>query len=192
MKGKLSAAVFVLLGFVAGWISHAWVSMRTPAIPEPLQVAPVIIVAPPPDPFQERDSMVVRIAREIGIDPILALAVAYVENPEADSTAVSRAGAVGLMQVMSPDALTARGNREAARHRTNLITRVCGSVDRLVERSCNIRVGLLIYRDYLIQYDGNERLALVAYNGALAYPRAAARYVAAVRSHVDRLNGTSN
>jgi len=177
----------VLLGFVAGWLARGPYPERQ--APAPLRVAPAILVPPPPDPIVERDSMVVRIARELDLDPVLALAVAYVENPGADSAAVSRAGAVGLMQVMTPAALERRGNVTAAMHRTALIVRVCGRPERIVQRACNVRVGLLIYKDYLRAY-GDERRALVAYNGALAYPRAAARYVAAVRAHAERIGAS--
>lgn len=143
----------------------------------------------PADYRRERDSLVARVARELGLSPALALAVAWVENRGADSIAVSSAGAVGLMQVMPPDALAARGNPAAAPARAALIAEVCGAEWRLFERECNVRVGLRIFQDMLILH-GDEDRALAAYNGALLLPVAASRYVTAVRRYVTALEGT--
>lgn len=135
----------------------------------------------------ERDTLVVRVAEELGLDPVLALALAYVENPRADSAAVSSAGAVGLLQVMPPESLSSRDGTWVGDRRAAQVAALCGPGRSLLERECNVRVGLAIYRDYLAVY-GSQARALAAYNGALAFPTAAARYVSAVEAHVRRLN----
>ncbi len=126
----------------------------------------------PRDMRVERDSLVAWEARQLGVPAMLAIAVAQVENPRADSTAVSRRGAVGLMQVMAGVHLP-------------LIRRECRN-RHIVERRCNIRVGLLILRSY---YDslGTWEQALRAYNGALDYRSAGDRYVASVEHRRHRM-----
>ncbi len=126
----------------------------------------------PRDLRAERDSLVAWEARQLGVPAVLALAVAQVENPRADSTAVSRRGAVGLMQVMAGMHLP-------------LIRRECRN-RHIVERRCNIRVGLIILRSY---YDslGTWEQALRAYNGALDYVSAGDRYVASVEHRRRRM-----
>ena len=54
----------------------------------------------PPTLDAQRDSIVAAEARRAGVSVPLALAVSHVENFGGDSTALSRAGAIGLMQVM--------------------------------------------------------------------------------------------
>jgi soluble lytic murein transglycosylase-like protein len=139
-----------------------------------------IRTAHPRNLLAERDSLVVQTARRLGLSESVALAVAWVENPRADSTAVSRSGAVGLMQVMPGSAIAARGDSLGGVSRDAYIRSVCGSRP-LVERSCNVDVGLQIFREYADRYDETD--ALAAYNGALSYPRAAHRYVSAVRTY---------
>src|SRR5512146_2998681 len=90
------------------------------------------------------------------------------------------AGALGLMQVMTPAAFLARGDTGQASLRGAYVMAICGEGHGLEERACNVRVGLRIYRDFLQRHQDEYR-ALAAYNGALQYPRAAQRYVGAVR-----------
>jgi len=145
-----------------------------------------MVAARPRDLLEERDSLVAREARALGLPVQLALAVAWVENRHADSLAVSYAGALGLMQVMTPEAFRVRGDTVQATYRAVYIREVCGSDHNLHERVCNVRVGLRIYRDYL-RHHRNEYQALAAYNGALGKPRAAQRYVNAVRIYARAL-----
>lgn len=140
------------------------------------------------DQRAKRDSIVLRAAQELGISETIALAIAHVENPRADSLAISHAGAVGLMQVMPPEALAARGDSAGAVGRAMLVRRLCGSAT-LFERECNVRVGLEVFRHYLTEHGGDLNLALAAYNGALGYPDAARRYVQAVIDRQRRLEG---
>jgi len=136
----------------------------------------------PKDARTIRDSLVAQEARILGIPVSLALAISWVENRNGDSLAMSPAGAVGLLQVMSPEALSARGEVHGARSRAALIVEVCGPNGKLIERRCNVRVGLRIYQDYLARY-GDEYQALAAYNGALNYRAAAAKYASMVRTY---------
>lgn len=153
-------------------LENAKLKMHNDALQEALELRPRNLRV-------ERDSMVVRSAIRLGVDPQLALAIAHVENGAADSTAVSSAGAVGIMQVMPPAALARRGDEAGAVSRERLIRNVCGDA-RLIVRQCNVDVGLIIFRDYLRVHQNEER-ALAAYNGALRYPSAADRYVSLVR-----------
>lgn len=126
----------------------------------------------PLDPVVERDSLVAWEARRVGVPVMLAIAVARVENPLADSTAVSRRGAVGLMQIMAGVHLA-------------LIQREC-RYRHILERRCNVRVGLLILKNYGDSL-GSWEQALRAYNGALDYQSAGDRYVAAVEHRGGRI-----
>jgi soluble lytic murein transglycosylase-like protein len=83
-----------------------------------------------------------------GIPVALALAVAEVESGFSP-TAVSPAGAVGLMQIMPA---TAEGEFGVAR-------------DDLFDARKNARIGTRFLARLLIQYDGNWDLALSHYNG---------------------------
>src|SRR5690348_15238504 len=47
----------------------------------------------------ERDSIVAQEARRAGVSVSLSISVSHVENTSGDSMAVSKAGAVGIMQV---------------------------------------------------------------------------------------------
>lgn len=88
------------------------------------------------------------IALQEGVDPELAFRVVQLEsgfNPRA----VSRVGAIGLTQVMLA----------TARHFDRTITR-----DRLYEPTTNVGIGFRYLRQLIENYDGNVRLALLAYN----------------------------
>lgn len=83
-----------------------------------------------------------------GIDPELAFRLVSLESDFNDH-AVSKTGALGLMQVMpSTGRLFEKGL-------TN---------DRLFNRETNLRIGFAYLRSLLDQYGGNVRLALLAYN----------------------------
>ncbi|MFN2442804.1 MAG: transglycosylase SLT domain-containing protein, partial [Thermoanaerobaculia bacterium] len=93
-------------------------------------------------------------AAAAGVDPWLALAIIRQESAW-EPTTVSSAGAVGLMQIMP---------KEAAAISTSAglgsITR-----DALFEPSINVRVGTVELRQKLDLMDGNQILAIAAYNG---------------------------
>jgi soluble lytic murein transglycosylase-like protein len=104
----------------------------------------------------DRDAVVVRAALEFGVPAHLALAVSHTENWGGDSVAVSRKGAVGIMQVMP-------------RAHVSTTVALCGAPERLVELECNARVGVYILRSYRNQYGD--------------WPTALRRYVGVVRNH---------
>jgi soluble lytic murein transglycosylase-like protein len=83
-----------------------------------------------------------------GIDPDLAFRLIRLES-DFNAKAVSKVGAIGLTQLMPS---TAR-----------LIERTIKS-DQLMNPRTNLRVGLRYLRSLLDLYDGNVRLALLAYN----------------------------
>jgi TolA-binding protein len=88
-----------------------------------------------------------------GLDPAFVLAVIRQEsvfNP----AVVSRAGAIGLMQIMpATGAAIARSLGERF------------STDTLIRPSANIRYGTFYLRQLLDQFCGNEVLAIASYNG---------------------------
>lgn len=88
------------------------------------------------------------IALSEGIDPDIAFRLVSVES-EFTRTAVSRAGAVGLTQVMP----------STARQMNPRLTR-----EDLFHRETNLRLGFSYLRDLLQAYGGDLRLALLAYN----------------------------
>jgi hypothetical protein len=95
-------------------------------------------------------------AEEMGIDPNLALAFAWVEN-RYQTKGKSPKGAVGVMQVMPANAKS-----------------YGYAVEDLQDPNHNIDLGLKIFKDNLDAFNGNERAALVAYN---AGPNVAKRYI---------------
>jgi hypothetical protein len=109
-------------------------------------------------PEQKSNAMLIGSkAEEMGIDPNLALAFAWVEN-RWQTKGKSPKGAVGVMQVMPANA------------------KPYGyAVEDLQDPNLNIDLGLKIFKDNLDLFDGNERAALVAYN---AGPNVAKRYIA--------------
>lgn len=187
--GMMLGVLFVVQLTSTTFISHrqAQIVAELDSVETAITLLAAVVLHRPRNLPAERDTMVVRIAKELAVPPTTALALAWVENRQADSTAISRAGAVGLLQVMPPAALRVRGNAAGAAAREAFLREVCGDSVSLMQRECNVRAGLTIYRDYLHRYGGDEGRALAAYNGALAYPRAARRYVAAVRTYAAAL-----
>ena len=140
-------------------------------------------------PTSKRDSAVVLQAQRWGVPVDLALAVSRVENYSGDSTAVSSAGAVGIMQVMpmwGPGGrydLTGRCIERAGppwswplrdqRNLTNMNLNAC--------------LAMQVLRNDYVRH-GNWNAALRAYNGAIT-PWKGDLYVSQV---VERLDfGTS-
>jgi soluble lytic murein transglycosylase len=100
-----------------------------------------------------RREMLVRAARDRGLDPILVASVIRQESAF-DPRIVSRAGAVGLMQVMPA---TGRQLAAAAGPRDF-------GVESLVTPEINLHLGTLYLRDLWRRYDGDLNLVLSAYN----------------------------
>lgn len=82
-----------------------------------------------------------------GLDPNLAFRLVKIES-EFNPKAHSRAGAIGLTQVM---------RRTAAYYSTD-------AADSLEDPATNLRIGFQYLRDLLRRFDGDVRLALLAYN----------------------------
>jgi soluble lytic murein transglycosylase len=93
-------------------------------------------------------------AAAAGVDPWLALAIIRQESAW-EPTTVSSAGAVGLMQIMPKEAAAI-----ASKAGLGSVTR-----EALFEPSINVRVGTAELRQKLDLMDGNQVLALAAYNG---------------------------
>lgn len=89
------------------------------------------------------------IARSEDIDPELAFGLVRAES-EFNHRAVSRVGAVGLTQLMPS---TAKYFRVNGTNRHNLY-----------DRDTNLRIGFRYLKTLIDKYDGNVRLALLAYN----------------------------
>jgi soluble lytic murein transglycosylase-like protein len=103
-----------------------------------------------PDPL-ERTTLLMLIHKEAArakLPPQLVLAVIQVES-KFDAYAVSKAGAVGLMQIM-PFWLKLIGRPE----------------DSLVHSQTNLRMGCTILKYYITKTHGDLRAALQRYNGA--------------------------
>jgi len=83
-----------------------------------------------------------------GIDPALAFRLVQIES-RFERTARSSANAMGYTQVRLP---TARFYDPSVTEKS------------LQERDTNLRIGFRFLRDLLNQFDGNEHLALLAYN----------------------------
>lgn len=99
--------------------------------------------------------LVSRIARMYDLDPFLILAVARQESTFRPSL-ISRAGAVGVMQVMPATARwMVSKDPELPRD----------AASRLLEPEHSIRLGAAYLRWMLNQFDGNLIYALAAYNG---------------------------
>ena len=96
-------------------------------------------------------------AREMGVDPELALAVAAAEssfNPKAIGVPIKgdpNRRAIGLMQI---DPVNAKGLKM--------------TLEELHDPDKNIAAGIQILRENLDRYKGHTRAALVAYNSSLA------------------------
>ena len=88
------------------------------------------------------------VALSEGLDPSLAFRLVKVESGF-DARARSRAGAVGITQVLPSTARLYEPGLTTA---------------QLFDRDTNLRLGFRYLRDLLERYEGNLRLALLAYN----------------------------
>jgi hypothetical protein len=94
--------------------------------------------------------LVAQKAREAGVDPELALALAYVEN-RFKPKGVSEKGAIGPMQILP---VTGKAYGYDAKD--------------LYDVEKNVELGVRILKDNLINYNGNTRAALANYNTTTA------------------------
>lgn len=94
-------------------------------------------------------------AAEKGLDPALIAGVIYVESKFVDQT--SPAGALGLMQLMP----------ETARFIADRSGGTAFTIEDLSTPEVNIAYGSWYLRYLLQHYDGDEVLALAAYNGGI-------------------------
>ena len=115
------------------------------------------------------DDIIRQQARDKGLDPALIAAVIYAESHFRDGQ-TSAAGALGLMQ------LTPATARYIARKSggTQFV------VDDLATPQVNISYGAYYLRYLLRRYDGNENLALAAYNAGEGNVD---RWIASARAH---------
>jgi soluble lytic murein transglycosylase-like protein len=143
---------------VCGWGAQALAA-------GPMSVGP----SAPSESRHELEEMVHRISREHGIDPRLADALIRVESAY-DPQAVSRKGALGLMQLMPETA-----NRL--------------DVSDPFDPEQNVRGGMSEFARLIDRYSGNFALALAAYNageGAVEQYRGVPPY-RETRSYVTRI-----
>ena len=108
-------------------------------------------------------------AREKGLDPMLVAAVIYAESHFRDGQ-TSAAGALGLMQ-LTP---------ETARYIARKSGGTAFVVGDLATPQVNIAYGTYYLRYLLRRYDGNEALALAAYNAGEGNVD---RWIASARAH---------
>lgn len=111
-------------------------------------------------------------AREKRLDPSLIAGVIYAESKFTDST--SPAGALGLMQVMP----------ETARFIAERSGGTAFTTEDLSTPEINIAYGSWYLRYLLDRYEGNELLALAAYNGGMGNVD---RWIAEARARGRRL-----
>jgi soluble lytic murein transglycosylase len=88
-----------------------------------------------------------------GVDPFLVAAIIR-EESQYDWKAVSRVGAIGLMQVMP-----ATANAVAQQHRLPPLSR-----EDLFDQEVNIRIGVRYVEQLLAQFSGNLVQTIAAYN----------------------------
>ena len=104
-----------------------------------------------PYPYRET---VEQYARTYGVDSSLAAGVIHAES-RFNSNAQSHRGAVGLMQLMPDTAEWIAGQVDNDNH--------C-SIDQIQEPETNIRYGIWYLASLQKEFDGNDILALAAYN----------------------------
>lgn len=95
-------------------------------------------------------------AQESGVDPYLIMALIRTES-NFIPRAISRSGALGLMQLMP----------ETAEWIACQLEMKTPSEEKLYEPSTNIRLGTYYFKHLLERYDGNVALALAAYNSGM-------------------------
>ena len=94
-----------------------------------------------------------RNAKKRNVDPFLIMGLIRQES-SFDPTSKSRVGATGLMQLMPPTARELGG-----------MLRMMFSTSRLTDPEVNIELGTFYVRRLIDRYNGEELLAIAAYNG---------------------------
>jgi soluble lytic murein transglycosylase len=145
------AAGLIARGWVQEGVRLGWRAAQRRSLSDPLAVRLVY-------PFPLRD-MVEREAREHGLDPYLVAGLIRQES-NFRPTVVSRAGAVGLMQLMP-----ATGRDLLRRERERWDPRLLRSAE------VNLHLGASHFATLLERYDGNVLHALAAYNAATLLER---------------------
>lgn len=126
----------------------------------------VAVPVPPPMALSDqRDTIVAQESRRAGVPVRLALAVSHVENTSGDSMAVSKRGAVGIMQVL-PKYWQHEFEDDCG----------CGS---LFARRRNACVGVRVLGRALQKYKTTNQ-ALRAYHGSLKLHAAGDKYISDV------------
>lgn len=106
-------------------------------------------------------------ALEYNVDPNLIFAIIRTES-NFRRTAVSPAGAKGLMQIMPQVWREYSGSACDGRHSNKII---CHPDDCIFDSESNIRVGVKYFRALLDKYQGRVDLALEAYNAGISNVR---------------------
>ena len=101
----------------------------------------------------EYRNLVISCANKFNVDPLLVAALIYVESSYKENS-ISKAGAMGLMQVMPPT------GRETAK---KLKIKNYANKNLLVPE-INTRIGTAYLARLINKYDGNTNKALAAYN----------------------------
>jgi len=153
-----------------------WESVPAAAVPEPLDAAQQILVehlsrrfAVAASATEPMVAAAYRAAHEVGLDPLLVLAVISIEsrfNPIAESSM----GAQGLMQIIPRF------------HLDKL--RAAGGEDAVFDPEANIQIGARILQEY-VHRTGTLEAGLQFYNGALR--DSSAQYAAKVMAERERL-----
>ncbi len=103
-------------------------------------------------PLEYRD-LVISCANKFNVDPLLVAAIIYVESSYKEKS-ISKAGAIGLMQIMPPT------GRETAKK-----LKIKNYDDKsLLVPEINTRIGTAYLSRLINKYDGNTNKALAAYN----------------------------
>lgn len=169
-RARSLVTALVLIGLTA---EAVWPSAAESERPAPVLTAAPVVAAFPAHPHALRILAVRAEALRVGISPDMALAVSFTENWGGDSLAVSRAGAVGVMQIMP-------------RVWGKAFIKECGEAP-LTNLRRNACVGVRVLAHYRARY-GNWNQALRAYNGSLRYRLSGDRYVASVMRRLSRFN----
>ncbi len=153
-RARLRSLVFTGLALVLPHqLKHrplSWLS--APHLSGPRVSTSIDSIVPVP-PSKAYESIIQEAAARYNVDPALIRSIMHAESGF-DPSAVSRAGAMGLMQLM-PDVAEAFG------------------VEHPFDPRENIMAGARLLRELLDQYRGNLRLAIASYN---AGPTAIANY----------------
>ena len=106
--------------------------------------------------IRDYEEYVYKYSEEYNIDPLLIFAIIKAES-NFEPNSVSTSGAIGLMQLMESTAI----------ERANTIGVEISVREELFNPEKNIKIGASYFAYLLEKYDGNELLALAAYNAGI-------------------------